>query len=477
MKRTTLKTLIYEWRIFKARRELQTEHDREGRVDVQVHKYCHIPVLYIVPKLAAVLHASLFDRMHRNTLDDFCMAIRPLLHVSRALGLAPLGYVRKTLPGGTISVQLVQSSPAVAYGIFVVVLHLCLFAVSIAFKFMYVFSQILDTDTVTDILLHTTSITSLVSIVLSVTKNRNAFVRIMILVSEIDSLILPCPTEYYSRANTRLINQLLVLCIFLGFTLTYDNITWSLIGLKIFAYSHLYVDTLIEWIVVIQFMNVVILLKNRFSLLNTRLSKSSGIFETETAIQGFHLPLYGRTSTRNVKEIKPQLTRKEVLTLNNNHDTLVDAVLLVKSTYEVQILFSLLSTFVGITIRSYFVLCGIYGYSTGNSKGISFPRLLLSHSLWCSLHIARLLCIVIPCHSANNHMAHTSTVLRKILLAFHTDPATMSELERFAHHVALRKFRFTVFGFLSLDLSLLVSMMGAVATYLVILMQFKINPN
>jgi len=456
---------------------LQTEHDREGTVDVQVHKYRHIPVLYIVSKLAAALHASLFDRMHGNTSYDFYMAVRPLLIVSRALGLAPLGYVRKTLPGGATSAQIVQSSPALAYGIFVFVLHLCLFAVSITIKFTYLFSHTPDTDIVTDVLLHTASITSLVSIALSVTKNRNALVRIMILVSEIDSIILPCPTEYYSRANTRLINQLLVLCIFLGFALTYDNITWSLVlGIKIFAYFHLYVDTLIEWIFVIQFMNVVILLKNRFSLLNTRLSKSSGIFETENAIQGFHLPLYQRTSTRNVKEIKPQLTRKEVLTLNNNHDILVDAVLLVKSTYEVQILFSLLSTFVGITIRSHFLLCGMYGYSRGNSKGISVPRLLLSHSLWCSLHIARLLCIVIPCHSANNIMAHTSTVLRKILLAFHTDPATMSELERFAHHVALRKFRFTVFGFLSLDLSLLVSMMGAVASYLVILMQFKINP-
>jgi gustatory receptor len=91
--------------------------------------------------------------------------------------------------------------------------------------------------------------------------------------------------------------------------------------------------------------------------------------------------------------------------------------------------------------------------------------------------MTKLLCVAVSCHSANNNMAHTSTVLRKLLLAFHTDPATMSELERFAQHVALRKFKFTVFGFLSLDLSLLVSMMGAVVTYLVILMQFKTASN
>jgi hypothetical protein len=91
--------------------------------------------------------------------------------------------------------------------------------------------------------------------------------------------------------------------------------------------------------------------------------------------------------------------------------------------------------------------------------------------------MAKLMYITVPCHSANNNIAQTSTVLRKLLLAFHTDPATTLQLERFSHHVALRKFKFTVFGFLSLDLSLLVSMMGAVVTYLVILMQFKMASN
>jgi hypothetical protein len=147
---------------------LQKENDREGLVVVNRYNTA-IPVLYIVPKLAAVLYDSLFDRMH-NISNDFHMAIRPLLHFSRALGLAPLSYVRKTLPGGKISVQLVQSSPALAYSVFIVVLHVCLFAVSITFKLMYVFSKFSDTDSVNDILLHTTSVTSLVSIVLCVIK-------------------------------------------------------------------------------------------------------------------------------------------------------------------------------------------------------------------------------------------------------------------------------------------------------------------
>jgi gustatory receptor len=415
--------------------------------------------------------------MHTNISEDFYMAIRPLLHVSRALGLAPLAYVRKPLPGGKTSFQLVESSAALAYSIFVVVLYLCVFAVSITFKIMYVYSLESDTEAVTDILLHTITITALISIAVSVTKNRGAILRITDSITEIDSITLPCCKEYYSKANTILIYQLLVICIFLGLAVTFDTFAWRLShGLISFAYCHMYIDTLIEWIVVIQFISAVILLKNRFSILNTCLFSSSCMSETENVMQGFHFPLYNRTFSRHVKEMKPHLTRKEIMNLNNTHDKLVDAVHLVISTYELQILFSLLSTFVGITTRSYALLCDINGYRGEISRGTSVS-ILLSHTLWCSLHMAKLLCITIPCHSANNNMAHTSTVLRKLLLAFHTDPATTSELERLSQHIALRKFKFTVFGFLSLDLSLLVSMMGAVTSYLVILMQFRINPN
>jgi hypothetical protein len=120
--------------------------------------------------------------MNKNISDDFFLAIRPLLYVSRALGLAPFTYVKKTLPGGRKWEQLEHSSAALVYSIFVVVLNLCVFVVSFTFNYIYMSSQNSATDAVTDILLHTTSVTSLVSLVLSVTKNRNAIVRIMSLI-------------------------------------------------------------------------------------------------------------------------------------------------------------------------------------------------------------------------------------------------------------------------------------------------------
>ncbi|GFG40019.1 hypothetical protein Cfor_10567 [Coptotermes formosanus] len=416
--------------------------------------------------------------MNNNTSDDFFLAIRPLLFVSRALGLAPFTYVKKTLPAGRKCEQLEHSSAALIYSIFVAALCLCLILISIILKRAFVYTVLAETDAVLDMLLCTVSITSLVSLALGLTTSRNTIVRIMRIIVEIDLIISESYMDYYKRAKNCLIVQLFVTFIFVGFKFTYDYTTWgSTYGLKVLLYGHTYVDTLVEWLVVLQFMNMVIWLKDKFSLLNRRLSILSGIFETENSVEGFYLALLKKTCSINIKEVKPQITQKDILTFNSVHDMLCDTVLLVKSTYEVQIFFSLLSTFVCITILLYFGLCFLYGYVGADSTGISASRFVVCSMIGSLLHVAKLLCITIPCHSANNKMAHTSTLLRKLLLAFHGDPGTMRELERFSKHVALRKFKFTVFGFLSLDLSLLVSMMGAVATYLVILMQFKMSIN
>jgi len=415
--------------------------------------------------------------MNKNISYDFYLAIRPLLYVSRALGLAPYAFVKKTLSGGKILEKPEISSAALIYSMFFLALYICVFAVSSTLRFRYIYPQMSATDIVSDILLNTVSISSILSLVLGVTKNRNAIVRITSLIAETERVILKNSTEYYRKAKISIFVQVTVIFTGLGLFSFYDYTTWySLRGDMYLSYSHQFVDTLIEWIIVIQFVNMVVLLKDRFSLLNTRLSNLSGIFETENSKEGFHLPSL-ETARVSVKEMKSQLTGKGILTFNIIHDILFDTVLLVKSTYEVQIFLSLLSAFASITIWSYFGLCFLYGYYSVENVAISNTRLLLFTIIRSLLHMSKLLCITIPCHSANNNMAHTSTVLRKLLLAFHTDPATMSELERFSQHVALRKFKFRVFGFLSLDLSLLVSMMGAVVTYLVILMQFKMTSN
>src|SRR5215469_6353164 len=145
--------------------------------------------------------------MNKNISYDFCLATRSLLYVSRALGLAPFAYVKKTLPTGKILEKPEISSVALIYSMFFATLYLCVLAVSFTFKYKYMYSQMSATDNVTDILLHTESISSLVSLVLSVTKNRNAIIRITHLIAETERVILTSSSEYYRKAKISLFVQ------------------------------------------------------------------------------------------------------------------------------------------------------------------------------------------------------------------------------------------------------------------------------
>jgi gustatory receptor len=219
-------------------------------------------------------------------------------------------------------------------------------------------------------------------------------------------------------------------------------------------------------------MNFVLLLKDRFSLLHTRLSSLSGIFEIGNSNEGVCLPMLKCIS---VKERKPELGEKDVLFFNNIHNVLCDAVLLVTSAYELQLLFASLNSFANMTNWLYFGLCYFYGYRGAHNKGVVVSNLLVSGLLWCLQELAKLLCITVSCHLASNEMRQTSVVIRKLHLADRHEAATVAELDRFLHHVATHQFKFTAFSFLNLDFSLLVSVLGAVCTYLVILMQFNIS--
>jgi hypothetical protein len=134
--------------------------------------------------------------MKKNISDDFFLAIRPLVYVSRALGLAPFAYVNKTLPEGRKWEQVAISSPALLYSFFVVALHLCFILSSIILKKNFVFTHLAESDVASDMLLHTASISSLASLALSVSKNRNTITRIMYMITKIDLVILKNSGEY-----------------------------------------------------------------------------------------------------------------------------------------------------------------------------------------------------------------------------------------------------------------------------------------
>ena len=147
---------------------IANENDREGTVVVNGYKYCHSSAVRRTETCSSLVRIL----VRQNAKEHF----RWLLH-----GYTTSFACLQDFGSGTIGLREKNSSWRSNIGSNFAeftctrlrYLRGCItlmFAVSITFKFMYVFSQIPDTDTVTDILLHTTSTTSVVPIVLSVMK-------------------------------------------------------------------------------------------------------------------------------------------------------------------------------------------------------------------------------------------------------------------------------------------------------------------
>jgi len=92
--------------------------------------------------------------MKKDISDDFFLAIRPLVYVSRALGLAPFAYVKKTLPEGRKWEQVEISSAALLYSFFVVVLYFCFILSSVILKKNFVFTYMAESEVVFIFLFH-----------------------------------------------------------------------------------------------------------------------------------------------------------------------------------------------------------------------------------------------------------------------------------------------------------------------------------
>jgi hypothetical protein len=79
------------------------------------------------------------------------------------------------------------------------------------------------------------------------------------------------------------------------------------------------------------------------------------------------------------------------------------------------------------------------------------------------------------CNAARGEANRSVTLLQKLLLVPEFHPATAAEIQLFLHQVRDRKPKFTAWDFFTINYRLLGSIVGAVATFLVILVQMQAN--
>jgi hypothetical protein len=121
-----------------------------------------------------------------------------------------------------------------------------------------------------------------------------------------------------------------------------------------------------------------------------------------------------------------------------------------------------------------------FSYSITDLKVQVFTNVIHYHRvvtpIICALmQFLQLFWIAASCSAACGEANRSVTLLQKLLLLPELHPATVAEIQLFLHQVSDRKPKFTAWDVFTINYSLLVSTVGAVATFLVILVQMQAN--
>ncbi|XP_047352202.1 gustatory receptor for sugar taste 43a-like isoform X1 [Vespa velutina] len=146
------------------------------------------------------------------------------------------------------------------------------------------------------------------------------------------------------------------------------------------------------------------------------------------------------------------------------HSSLCDTVSSINNAFGLVMVVITLTCLLHLIITPYFLIDEV----NGNRQWLS----IIDQTLWCILHVTRMLIIIQPTYSTTIQ-AQKTAVLVSQLLSSNPDVECRKHLEVFSLQILHRPLDFTACGLFSLDRSLVTSIAGAVTTYLVILIQFQ----
>jgi hypothetical protein len=242
----------------------------------------------------------------------------------------------------------------------------------------------------------------------------------------------------------------------------------------------------------IQYFNLVLMLKRRFFAINShfdsvvashrtlnRLYESGMISRTRSAgkiVPGRHfkidVPNKQNCAVSATKSYSTGEWQQVLYKLRCVNDILNDAVASISSAYGLQILLSMTMCFMSVTTCLYFAI----GFATklredeGNE---SKHRSALAFSLiWAAVGIFRTAVITSSCHAVSCEAGRTPVLLQKLLLEPSVGPDAVKELQLFLQQSRVSTVRITAWDFFTLGHTTMCSFIGAIVTYLVILLQF-----
>ncbi|XP_067627993.1 gustatory receptor for sugar taste 43a-like [Eurosta solidaginis] len=150
----------------------------------------------------------------------------------------------------------------------------------------------------------------------------------------------------------------------------------------------------------------------------------------------------------------------------DNYESLSKCVQIFSNAYGVAILCILVSCLLHLVVTAYFLFLALLNRDvTGH---------VWSQAFWILLHVIRLLLVVEPCHSTMAESKKTIQIVSEIERKSH-EPILAEEIKKFWQQLLVIDVEFSALGLCRINRNILTSFSSAIATYLVILIQFQNN--
>jgi hypothetical protein len=436
---------------------------------------------------------------------DIFASIIPIYYLSKVTGLAPLSLAYSPDKQGRVQVTLKTSVPAVLYTVLLIT------GVIAAECFVLTFCRSVKlpfgTEETTQILLSVfvlRGITCVTSLVTAVTRIRNEMNSLLYKVSVIDKLL--GKKNDISRSNqintwiqvTSLTSILFVVYAndFVTFNTDFKTGLWA-IGI--------YVCNFIRIVTIMQYVNLISLLRQNIKILNNYLAPGENptqhitnnnlwemllqtpCFSNEDIwkddalqMEAFYQALnrrhnsnilldYTNISIRNSWLHKEKLRFRAVRII---WDVLCDVSSSVNSMYGLQILRCIVSAIIEITMNLSFAIIEL---SLKDFANMRIYLNVVNPVIWSVVEFLKLFWIAATCSAACGEANRSVTLLQKLLLQPELHAAPVAEIQLFLQQVRDRTPKFTAWDFFTINYSFLGSTVGAIVTYLLILLQMQRN--
>jgi hypothetical protein len=267
-----------------------------------------------------------------------------------------------------------------------------------------------------------------------------------------------------------------------------------------------YFRTTTKIVTIIQFVNRISLLRQKFQILNSYLVSPENPTEDGTAINMWEALLQTprfrnednwKDAAQHMEEFYQALSKRHYsniiiqdstsISIQNSWlhkeklrlralriiwDVLCDVSSSVNSMYGLEILFCIVSAIVETTTNFSYAITTL---QLNVLIDVRHYHQLVTQLIWALMQFLLVLWITANCSADTGEVNRSVTLLQKLLLLPELHPATAAEIQLFLQQVRDLKLRFTAWDVFTINYTFLGSTVGAITTFLVMLVQFQAN--